>query len=123
MCTLVGKRLESVKNWTVTRASAEVAIELILHLLRARLRFTIKQPAHTHDNSGGTEAALRAMVSDNGRLHGVQAVAHGADAFNCGDALAIDGAQGHQARVRRRVLEQHRAGAAAPLATAQLEPL
>lgn len=28
---------------------AEVAIELILHLLRARLRFTIKQPAHTHD--------------------------------------------------------------------------
>lgn len=63
------------------------------------------------------------MVSDNGRLHGVQAVAHGADAFNCGDALAIDGAQGHQARVRWRVLEQHRAGAAAPLATAQLEPL
>ena len=93
----------------VARAAAQVAREARLHLIQRRIP---AERDRRHDHPGRADAALRAAVLDEGMLQRVTA----AQAFDRHHPRPVDLRDRHQARIHRRAVHEHGAGAALPFA-------
>jgi hypothetical protein len=103
----------------VGAAAAEVAVQTLDDLLRRRPRRTLEQRDRGHHHPRRAVAALHRGVIDERPLHGVQPAARG-EVFDGAHRGVADRSDRHAARPRRASVDQHRAGAALALATAEL---
>ena len=63
--------LHSFDDVLITRATAEVALELLANLLLAGVGVFLAKVDSAHHHAGGAETALQAMAFFKCRLHGV----------------------------------------------------
>ena len=95
----------------VARAAADVAAQVILHLLRGRVRRVLEQRGDGHDHARRAVAALEGALGEKGLLHGMEAVALGEPLH--GDHLAAARLVGeHGAAAHGRAAQEHGARAA-----------
>src|SRR3954454_18231924 len=68
---------DGLDDVVVAGAAAEVALEVLAHLLLGRVRDALQHVDRGHDHAGGAEAALEPVVLAEGLLHRVQATTLG----------------------------------------------
>ena len=117
-----------IPNGPIARASAQIAIEMLFHVLD--LGFVGQQRIDRHDDARSAEAALRTVHIDHGRLQGVKTTSHRPNALDGRDVGGIGGQHRHEAGIDGIVEDfllgrvpsgdHDGAGAASALGTSQL---
>src|SRR4051794_3287241 len=74
--------LDRAHDVLVTGATADVAVELLTDLGRARIRMALAQVDRSHQHAGRAEAALQAMAVLERGLHGMQGAIGSRKAFD-----------------------------------------
>src|SRR5215510_9510851 len=111
---------DRVEIVVVSTAPTEIAGERVARLVTGRFRIGLEQRHRRHDLSRGAEAALRSKLVDEGLLHLVQLAIRTLEPFDGGDLAATQRVRQRRAGMMRRVVYQHRAGAAFTAVTTQL---
>ena len=109
-----------IRNGAVAGAAAEIARQPVVDLRTVRLMSGVVEREQAHHESRGAEPALRAVMLDQGRLHGMQGLAGGAQVLDGDQLPAVHHSKEVDAGVYRLVAdlvsvaapEHHGAGAA-----------
>src|SRR5579862_6176481 len=110
------RHLHRLDDLRVSGAAAEIAGQIMLDVLVARVRMLLQELMHHEDEARRAEAALECAAIDEGLLHDRQR-AVGIERFNGGDALAVDPRREIKAAGNRLVVDQDGATTAKPLPT------
>ncbi len=108
----------------VAAAPADVPAEPFVDVLECRLRLAVEQRSRRHDETGGAVAALQRRPVPRRALFG-ESPDHRiveAQPLDGHDVVALGRHGEHQAGEYRLAVHDHRAGAAGPLVTGQLQP-
>src|SRR5712691_1702503 len=103
--------LDRLDDVVITRAPAEVALELVPDLLLARVRIALEHLVRRHDHARRAEAALEPVLLPEPLLDGVELAVLG-EALDGGDGGAVSLHGEERARLHRHAFHEDDAGAA-----------